>query len=200
MLQQLTHILEFSKQNLQAVFFDFDGVLVDSVPLKTKAYADIFQPYGEKVVKEVVAYHQKHGGIDRYRKIRHISEEQRFAFSEEKIEQMARQFSTLVKEEIIDRPFVSGAIELLSQLRSAKIKLFIVSGTPQKELREIVEKKSIDHFFEKVWGSPKTKPDILKEGLQRYGFNPQKCVFIGDAVGDFEAALSVAMFFVGLRS
>ena len=202
MLTQLTDILNFSSKNLQAVFFDFDGVLVDSVPLKTEAYAKIFQPYGEETVKTAVAYHQKYGGVDRYRKIRYISEKLGLGFDTKKIEQLAMQFSDLVKEEIIAKAFVPGSIELLSQLKSAKIKLFIVSGTPQEELREIVRKKlqkeSKEYFFEGVLGSPQTKPEILKANLQRYAFDPKRCIFIGDAVGDFEAALAVDMFFIGI--
>ena len=85
MLQQRVHLLEFSIQNLQAVFFDFDGVLVDSIGLKTKAYIEIFQPYGKQAVDEIKYYHKKYGGIDRYRKITHVSGKLQLSLSETQI-------------------------------------------------------------------------------------------------------------------
>jgi hypothetical protein len=52
----------------QHVFFDFDGVLVDSTATKTNAYREIFKPYGPEIVEKIVAHHQRHGGISLGRK------------------------------------------------------------------------------------------------------------------------------------
>jgi len=47
----------------QAIIFDFDGVLVESGDLKTRAFADLYQSYGETVVSKVVRYHSLNGGL-----------------------------------------------------------------------------------------------------------------------------------------
>ncbi len=39
---------------IKTVFFDFDGVLVDSVNIKTKAFAKLFDPYGQEIEAKVV--------------------------------------------------------------------------------------------------------------------------------------------------
>ena len=41
----------------QAIIFDFDGVLVESVDIKTQAFAGLYQSYGETIVGKVVRYH-----------------------------------------------------------------------------------------------------------------------------------------------
>ena len=47
---------------IRGIAFDFDGVLVESVDVKTKAYARLFEEYGEGVVSRVVDYHLTNGG------------------------------------------------------------------------------------------------------------------------------------------
>ena len=41
-------------QEYQAVFFDFDGVILDSVDVKTQAFADMYRPSGPKVDNAIV--------------------------------------------------------------------------------------------------------------------------------------------------
>ena len=54
----------------EAFFFDFDGVLADSVEVKTRAFARLFESYGPEVVARVVAHHRYHGGMTRIEKIK----------------------------------------------------------------------------------------------------------------------------------
>ena len=44
---------------LRTIIFDFDGVLAESVEVKTKAYALIFQEEGKEVVRQIVDFHLK---------------------------------------------------------------------------------------------------------------------------------------------
>ena len=55
--------------NWQSIIFDFDGVIVESGDIKTNAFADLYQSYGDPIVKEVVRYHKLNGGLSRYKKI-----------------------------------------------------------------------------------------------------------------------------------
>ena len=49
-----------------AIIFDFDGVLVESVDVKTRAFCDMYSKYGEEIVEKVKEYHLSHGGISRF--------------------------------------------------------------------------------------------------------------------------------------
>jgi beta-phosphoglucomutase-like phosphatase (HAD superfamily) len=59
----------------QAFFFDFDGVLADSVEVKTKAFARLFAPFGPEVSAKVVDHHRRHSGVTRVEKFRHYYQE-----------------------------------------------------------------------------------------------------------------------------
>jgi len=47
---------------IRGIAFDFDGVLVESVDVKTRAYARMFEEYGADIVSKVVDYHLTNGG------------------------------------------------------------------------------------------------------------------------------------------
>ena len=49
----------------QIIFFDFDGVLVESVEIKIHAFRKLYAEHGENVVEKVLAHHMEHGGISR---------------------------------------------------------------------------------------------------------------------------------------
>ena len=60
------------RERYDAVVFDFDGVLVESVDVKTDAFAALYRPYGSDIVEKVVAWHMAHGGVMRFEKFRHF--------------------------------------------------------------------------------------------------------------------------------
>ena len=53
---------------IKSLFFDFDGIIADSVGCKTEAFRDIYLPYGEEIASKVVDHHLKNGGISRFEK------------------------------------------------------------------------------------------------------------------------------------
>ena len=53
---------------LKCLVFDCDGVILDSVPVKTRAFARLAEPYGEEARDRFVMYHTVHGGVSRYKK------------------------------------------------------------------------------------------------------------------------------------
>ena len=55
--------------NARVIFWDFDGVIKDSVPVKTEAFRKIFLPFGIDVANKVVEHHLENGGVSRYKKI-----------------------------------------------------------------------------------------------------------------------------------
>lgn len=55
----------------QAIFFDFDGVLVKSAEFKYRAFRTLYSQHGAAVFDAVPAYHLAHEGISRVEKIVH---------------------------------------------------------------------------------------------------------------------------------
>lgn len=183
----------------QAVFFDFDGVIADSTSVKVQAFATLFADYGFEVQEAVIRYHLNNGGMPRHEKIRHcFTSFAKRSFSEEELSLAGATFSSLVMEEVVAAPLISGALDTLQQLQRDNIPAFVVSGTPADEMRLIVLRKGLAEYFREVHGSPETKPTIVKDVLDRYGFAPPHCLFIGDALADYRAAVATGLQFFGI--
>lgn len=183
----------------QAVFFDFDGVLVDSLPIKTQAFAVLYQDYGPGLVEAVVAYHHRHGGVSRYKKFEHF--ERNLLFREptrERLAELGRRFEGMVFEGVIAAPELPGAGALLAKLNEAATPCYVVSGTPEEELCVIIERRGMSRLFRETRGSPAEKRDLLSELCAKHDHDPQRCLMVGDAMGDYEAARAVDMPFVGV--
>jgi HAD superfamily hydrolase (TIGR01549 family) len=185
--------------DFQAVFFDFDGVILDSVHVKTAAFAAMFQPYGPDVERQVVAYHLANGGMSRFEKFSYYYQTLlNRTISPAELAGLDREFSDLVLEKVIRSPFIDGALEALNKLKKAKIPAYVVSGTPETEIKLIVKKKKLDPYFREVHGSPRHKEEIVAEILKDSKFSPARCLFIGDAMSDYNAARITGTNFLGI--
>ena len=57
------------KNNQINLFFDCDGVILDSNSIKTKAFRETLNNEKEELVDLFIDYHQKNQGIDRFKKL-----------------------------------------------------------------------------------------------------------------------------------
>tara|TARA_B100002003_G_scaffold247841_1_gene280232 strand:- start:227 stop:871 length:645 start_codon:yes stop_codon:yes gene_type:complete len=182
---------------IKAIIFDFDGVLVESVNVKTRAFAKMFEDKGEEVVRQVTSFHLKNGGMTRDKKIMfYYNEILMCPLSDEKLEELCDTFSRLVVDEVIRSPYVEGAKEFLEKFYS-EIDFYVVSGTPEQELREIVKRRGMSLFFKGVFGSPVQKGEIAKMILKQNGYNSKEVVYVGDSIADLRGAIESGTRFIG---
>jgi phosphoglycolate phosphatase-like HAD superfamily hydrolase len=181
------------------LIFDFDGVIADSVNVKTKAFAEIYKPYGEKVVAQVVSHHLGNGGVSRYEKFEYYHN--KFLgkkVSDRDIANLSDYFSSLVVQKVVDSAEIPGALLFLNYYCKGRKKCAINSATPQIEIQEIIRKRGIQDFFSIVLGSPSTKLENLTMLEDLYEFNLSKALFFGDSESDMNAANSAKINFVGI--
>jgi len=182
-----------------ALLFDFDGVLVDSTKIKTDAYRELFKEYPADVVTKIVTHHQQHGGISRVDKIKHAHKAFiDHPYSEGTVTEHARKYSELVLEKVVEAEWIPGAEEFVKQ-HYQRIPLFIISGTPDNELKEVVRRRNMADYFKEILGSPKQKPEHIRWIVEHYGLETKNCFFIGDALTDYHAARDTGMPFIGIQ-
>lgn len=185
--------------NWQAVFFDFDGVILDSVNIKTEAFEEMFRPYGSEVASEVVQYHLANCGVSRYRKFAYYyTELLKKPVTEEELQRLGLEFSDLVLGKILQAPFIQGAPEALEEIRREKIPAYLVTGTPEEEMNYILKERGLNRYFAEVHGAPKIKTNIVRDILERKSYRPARCLYLGDALTDYEAAAANEVQFLGI--
>ena len=181
---------------IKAVIFDFDGVLAESVDIKTNAFAKLFESEGDTIVKEVLDYHLNNTGVSRFEKFKYIYKNiLRRDLSETEFEDLCQRFSKLVKDKVSAAPYVKGALEFLESF-SSRYECFISSATPQDEIEAIVQYRDIGKYFRGIYGSPKTKEDIVKDIKLKNNFAPHDVVYVGDALNDYKASIANSIYFI----
>lgn len=182
----------------QAFIFDFDGVLADSVNVKTEAFAKLFKSYGPEIEAQVVAYHLENGGITRREKfIYYYRELLHKPLTDDKMERLCNSFSALVVDDVVAASEIPGAEEFLKKW-SKKVSCFINSAAPDDEIKLILERRGIAKYFKEVWGASRSKFENVKCILNRYGFVREKCFFFGDTDSDYRAAASAGVPFIAI--
>jgi phosphoglycolate phosphatase-like HAD superfamily hydrolase len=179
----------------KTIFWDFDGVIKDSVSVKSDAFEELFSPFGSDIAKKIRMHHEDNGGMSRYDKLPIYLNLAGEKNSTDLISKYEKQFSKLVTNRVINSPWVEGVLEYIKTNYKAQ-KFFLITATPQKEIEEILKKLEISKYFKKVIGSPTNKKDALKIILSNENINLDGSIMIGDSCSDYEAAKENDVFFV----
>lgn len=184
-------------RRFDAIVFDFDGVLVESVDVKTRAFVELYRPYGEAVTRAVAAYHLEHGGVSRHEKFRHFHRTLLGqTLSEDEEERLAARFSSLVEDAVVGAPWVAGAREFI-EAHFREIPLHVASATPTDELLRIMSRRNMRDYFRHVAGAPQRKGSILTQVIAAGGHPSGRVLMIGDALTDFDGAREARTGFLG---
>ena len=109
--------------------------------------------------------------------------------------ELGERFSRIVLEQVLNAPLVTGTTEFLSRNKD-HYDFFIVSGTPEEELRSIMAHRQLARFFREVYGTPGEKAELIEGILSKYSFGREEAVLVGDAESDQVAADKTGVFFV----
>ena len=181
---------------IKAVIFDFDGVIIESMDIKTQAFEYLFRDQPKKIIDKIVKLHLDNGGMSRFEKFKIIYKDflEKTLTEEEKI-LLGQEFTKFCYDKILECNYVKGAEKFLER-NYKKFKLFIASGTPHKEINKIVDKKNLRKYFKGVWGSPMSKSSIAKMIIKEYNLKNSELVFIGDAPTDYWGAKEADIGFI----
>ena len=171
----------------EVVFWDFDGVIKDSVTVKTMGYEELFMSYGKDDVERVRQHHKDHGGISRFKKIPLYLSWAGVLVDKVQVQNFCDKFSDLVRQAEIDAPRVPGVREDL-QANHAIQYFVLITATPQEEIEQILHVLDISCFFREVHGAPSPKITVVRDALERLCCSSEEALVIGDSDTDLAAA------------
>ena len=189
--------LDISKYDV--IMLDFDGVILESVSVKTETFRKLFADKTDSV-DDIVNFHLQNGGMSRFEKFRYIySEILHEELTDKQFKSLCDDFAKYVYEGVINSPFVKGADKFIDKCHDDKIPLYLVSATPEDEIIHITKEIGIYDKFNHIYGSPMTKADCIMQILQDNNLiqDPRKALFFGDAINDYKAANKTEISFAG---
>jgi phosphoglycolate phosphatase-like HAD superfamily hydrolase len=171
------------------VFWDFDGVIKDSVEVKTQAYFQLFESFGSVVAEKVRKHHEVHGGMSRFDKLPIYMQWAGLEPNQSTVSEYCEQFTQRVLQGVIDAPWVAGVERYLCS-NSKEQAFILVSATPQDEIEHILHVLDLTKCFAEVYGAPISKRDAIGKTLRARGLDARDCLMIGDSQADLDAAVA----------
>jgi len=184
---------------VQAVIFDIDGTLIDSVDLHAQAWQDAFDDYGFQFELAVIRGQIGKGG-DQLLPV-FLSEADRAAKGEEIEAHRGKLFKQRYMSRIKPFPDVP---ELLRAVRSAGVRTALGSSAKQEELGVYQRIAGIEGLIDAAASSEdaersKPHPDIFAAALEKLGgVDPAHVLAIGDSPYDAQAAGKLGIRAIGV--
>jgi phosphoglycolate phosphatase-like HAD superfamily hydrolase len=172
----------------KVIFWDFDGVIKESVEIKTNAFQKLFEKYGTEVIGMVRLHHENNGGMSRFHKMPIYMRYAGLEVTQEKVIELCENFGRLVFDGVVNAPWIPGVESYIRNNINQQI-FIMVSATPQEELNEIVNKLNLRDCFRAIYGAPLSKAEAIKKSLNSYSITESESLMIGDASADLDAAI-----------
>ena len=186
---------------IKNILFDFDGVIIDSMPIREAGFRLIFQDFDKYLVDKLIDYHNQNGGLSRYVKIdfffnnilkKPIQKDQSFSY--------AKSFSDIMKKELVKREYLIIDSLFFIKRNYKKYNLHIVSGSDEEELQYLCNELGIATYFHSIHGSPTTKSMLVKKILLGNNYDINETILIGDSINDLDASIDNGIKFYGYNN
>jgi HAD superfamily hydrolase (TIGR01509 family) len=186
---------------VQALIFDLDGTLVDTVYAHVFAWQRALTEAGRPI--DGWRIHRRigmSGGLF----TRAVAREVGRPLSPEEAERIQARHGELFRELLPERRPLPGAAELLTDLRDAGVPHGIATSGRRPEIDASLDALAVGDetvvVERRLVERAKPEPDLFLACAERLGTPPEECYVVGDAVWDLLAARRARMLSIGLLS
>ena len=186
---------------IQAVIFDLDGVLTDTIEPHYRSWQALMDEQGVPFDR---ALNEKLRGLGRPESLEIILGPRTGQFSGEEKERLLRRKNELFLELIqsmTPADLYPGVSELLNELKELGLPLALASSSRNAET--ILNRLGVRGLFRVVVDAnevpdSKPHPGVYLAAAERLGASPERCVAVEDGASGIEAALAAGMRVVGV--
>ena len=182
---------------ISLVVFDCDGVILESVHVKTKAFGETVAEHGSEAVSKLLDYHMANGGVSRYQKFEWFYKKVLGrVITKDQLNALGERFKQASFAGVMGSPMVPGGMECIKQMHG-NLPMYVASGAPHDELVAVLSARNLLGFFKGVYGSPPGKAELLHRIIQDAGTRASETLMVGDSLTDLKAARSCGTQFYG---
>jgi len=183
------------------IFWDFDGVILNSDEVRTEGFKYIFDSYSKKQIDMLINYHTINGGLSRYEKIEYFSQKiLDKKLNDEEKKQYAQLYGNYCRERLCDKNLlIKNSINFIKE-NHKNFDFHLVSASDEKELIYLCSNLDIKKYFKSISGSPVNKIENIKKLLKSNNYNESKCCLIGDSINDKLASIENNISFFGFNN
>lgn len=181
-----------------AVVFDLDGTLVDTVGARIRGWREVLAEHGYEVDDEVL---KPMIGMDGRRLAREVAERLGRPLEDGMDEVIDREAGE--RFDAYNRPvLLPGVHEALRRLDEASVPWAIATSSRAEQVTASVAALGLDEPPRIVDGSrvahAKPAPDLLLLAAEELGVEPARCWYVGDSTWDMRAAVAAGMPAIGV--
>ena len=194
---------------LQAIVFDFDGVIADSEPLHLTAFQRALAEEGVSLSAE--DYYARYLGYDDVGMFEAVARNRGIAMSDRHVTALVARKGAMLQE-LLHKGAVlfPGAIEFIRSAADV-VPIAIASGAMRHEILEVVEAAGVSELFATIVAAgdtPESKPSpapyllAFEQLRSKTGreLDPQRCVAIEDSRWGLESARGAGLRCVGVTN
>ncbi|PZX47637.1 HAD family hydrolase [Algoriphagus chordae] len=188
-------------ENYKVLLWDFDGVIMDSMPVRELGFRKVLESYPADQVEALIQFHLNNGGWSRYVKFRYFFEDiRKETVSDKEISDLSQSFSEVMRELLISPALLieDSVVYVRSQVN--KLPMHVVSGSDGEELRYICKELDLASNFVSIHGSPTPKGLLIKELIEKFSYDKADLLMIGDSHNDLDAALDNGIDFAAYNN
>lgn len=178
-------------ESYRYLFFDCDGVILNSNHIKAEGFKIAAEPYGSDYANQLVAYHKERGGISRYEKFKYFLSDiiGQKPVNDKELEALLKSYADAVLQGLMECEHTT-ALDIIKQRFSNYQQIMaVISGGKQSELIEVFSARNLNHYFNGgIFGSPETKQQIFQQLTAQYHIKPGEAIYFGDSVYDYVCA------------
>jgi HAD superfamily hydrolase (TIGR01509 family) len=194
---------------LQAIVFDFDGVIANSEPLHLMAFQQALAEDGVEL--SASDYYSRYLGYDDVGMFEALGRDRGLPMQEGRVEELVARKSDRMQELLRSGSVVfPGAVEFIREA-AAVVPIAIASGALRHEIDEIIDAAGVANLFSSIVAAgdtPESKPspapyrlafEQLRERTGR-ALDPRRSVAIEDSHWGLESARGAGLRLVGVTS